>query len=345
MKRVLVTGGAGFIGSNFIHYIDARRDALNIEQIVCLDLLTYAGDANNFAGADCAFARGDICDELYVSNLIRKYQIDTVVHFAAETHVDRSIKRAGVFIETNVGGTCSVLEAIRKADHPVHFHFIDSDEVFGPIATDQAPATESAPFNPSSPYAASKAAANHLVKAYHKTYGVKYTITNCTNNYGPRQFPEKLIPLAITKWFNDEPVPVYGDGSQARDWIFVDDHNEAVVRVINGPANHSYNVGSGTSISNMDLLKTLHQALCIVFSGIRVFDFNVVHVEDRLGHDKRYAVDTTKIQSILGWQPTHTVPGVLDVPYQNNPEYEIHPTLRTGLVKTVLWYAKKAGLV
>jgi dTDP-glucose 4,6-dehydratase len=330
MHHVLVTGGAGFIGSNFIRYL------LKVEpqvQVVNLDALTYAGSLENLKDISDptrhTFVRGDICDRALVENLLRRYCIDTLVHFAAETHVDRSILGPAQFIQTNIMGTFTLLEATRQVwlqeghapTETLRFHHVSTDEVFGALEPGEPSWTESIPYNPRSPYAASKAASDHLVRAYGHTYGLPYSITNCSNNYGPYQFPEKLIPLMILNALDGKPLPVYGDGGQIRDWLYVEDHCEAIWQVITrGRVGQSYNVGGDNQPANLSVVQTL----CEILDECRPSSPHVPHaslitaVADRPGHDRRYAMDTTKIHHELGWQPRQSLP--------------------TGLLKTAEWY-------
>ncbi len=328
---VLVTGGAGFIGSNFVRYVLANDPSAHI---VNLDALTYAGSLENLRDlpdpARHSFVQGDICDAALVESLFDEYAIDTVAHFAAETHVDRSILGPADFVRTNITGTFTLLEAARKAwlssDRPrragsVRFHHVSTDEVFGMLEPDDPPVTEATPYAPRSPYAASKAASDHLVRAYGHTYGLPYTLTNCTNNYGPYQFPEKLIPLMILNALEGRPLPVYGDGMQVRDWLYVSDHCEAIWTVIRrGEAGQSYNVGGDNQPPNIEVV----QSLCDILDEMRPGSPHVpharlvTHVADRPGHDRRYDMDISYIRRSLGWQPRQT--------------------LTTGLFNTVCWY-------
>jgi dTDP-glucose 4,6-dehydratase len=330
MNNILVTGGAGFIGSNFIHFL------LKVEpgvQIINLDALTYAGSQENLKDLPAPdhhiFVHGDILDRDLVDRLLREYQIDTVVHFAAETHVDRSIHGPMQFIQTNVVGTFTLLEAVRQfwlnedalGDKRVHFHHVSTDEVFGTLAPDEPAWTEEIPYAPNSPYAASKASSDHLVRSYHHTYGLPVTITNCSNNYGPRQFPEKLIPLMILNALQGKPLPIYGDGQQIRDWLYVQDHCEAIWRVIvNGEVGETYNVGGNNQPPNLEIVHTI----CKTLDNFMPDSPHIPHesliefVADRPGHDRRYAMDITKIGKELGWEPREW--------------------LESGLQKTVEWY-------
>jgi dTDP-glucose 4,6-dehydratase len=324
MKNVLITGGAGFIGANFVHYL------LKVEpevHIVNLDALTYAGSPENLKDlpdpSRHTFVHGNICDEEIVVHLMREYEIDTVVHFAAETHVDRSILGPAPFIQTNVVGTFTLLEAARQAwgekRSGMHFHHVSSDEVFGSLSPDDLAFQEVTPYDPRSPYSASKASSDHLVRAYFHTYGLPITLTNCSNNYGPYQFPEKLIPLVILNALQNKPLPIYGDGKQVRDWLYVEDHCEAIHRVLmDGVPGETYNIGGGNQPYNIDLVNEI----CAVLDEFRPAPVSyatlITHVTDRPGHDRRYAMDISKIKAELGWGPRHDI--------------------ESGLRATVEWY-------
>ncbi|MEK3720825.1 dTDP-glucose 4,6-dehydratase [Paenibacillus sp. FSL H8-0034] len=298
--RLLVTGGMGFIGSRFVHYWLEKHPG---DTVVNLDLLTYAGNSHNVADIrdlpGYSEVRGSITDALLVERVMAEEKIDTVVHFAAESHVDRSILDPQRFILTNVLGTQTLLEAAKK--HTVNkFVHISTDEVYGTLG-DQGSFNEQTPLAPNSPYSASKAGSDLLVRAYYETYGLPAIITRCSNNYGPYQFPEKLIPTIITRALQDEVVPVYGDGLQIRDWLFVDDHCAAIDLVIHsGRSGEVYNIGGSSERTNLVMVKRILQELGKSEKLIRF-------VPDRLGHDRRYAVDTSKIRNELGWKPTHTL--------------------------------------
>ena len=315
MKHVLVTGGAGFIGSNFIHYLLKTEPDV---RIYTLDALTYAGHRENLANlpddSRHTFLHGNINDRALVDDLLRKHHIDTIVHFAAETHVDRSITGPASFIETNVIGTFTLLEAARQAwleEQTVsdpRFHHVSTDEVFGTLAPDDPPFCESTPYDPNSPYAASKASSDHLVRAYHRTYGLPITITNCSNNYGPRQFPEKLIPLVIFNALQGKPLPIYGDGQQIRDWLYVEDHCTAIHAVLTkGRLGETYLVGGRNQPPNIELVRQICAILDERFpaSPHTPHADLMQHVTDRPGHDRRYDITTGKIETELGWQPQH----------------------------------------
>jgi len=297
--KILVTGGSGFIGSNFILYW--LREHVN-DDIVNLDKLTYAGNPENLSSVEknphYSFVRGDICDPGVVSKAISG--IDTVVHFAAESHVDRSILEPATFVVTNVVGTQVLLDAALKAGIK-RFHHVSTDEVFGSLELDDpGKFSERTPYDPRSPYSASKAASDHLVRAYFHTFGLPVTITNCSNNFGPFHFPEKFIPLAITNILEGKKVPVYGDGKNVRDWIYVEDHCRAIEAVLTkGKIGETYCAGGTTAdISNMDVIKKI---LTIMGKDESSIEF----VKDRPGHDRRYAIDWTKIKNELGWEPLH----------------------------------------
>jgi dTDP-glucose 4,6-dehydratase len=330
MKNVLVTGGAGFIGSNFVRFLLHTEPDVHI---INLDALTYAGSQENLKDLPFpdrhTFVRGDICDRPLADHLFQLHKIDTVVHFAAETHVDRSIIYPEQFLRTNVVGTFTLLEAARQywlsekalALDQVRFHHISTDEVFGALKPDEPAWTEATPYAPSSPYSASKAASDHYVRAYDHTYGLPCTITNCSNNYGPYQFPEKLIPLMIMNALDGKPLPIYGDGRQIRDWLYVEDHCEAIWMVLRkGRSGQTYNIGGGSQPANLEVV----QYLCAALDELLPNSPSVPHsslmrfVPDRPGHDRRYAIDITKIKTQLGWQPKQS--------------------LGSGLEKTVRWY-------
>jgi dTDP-glucose 4,6-dehydratase len=330
MRNVLVTGGAGFIGSNFVRYLLQADREVNI---LNMDALTYAGSPENVKDlpdpARHMFVHGNICDRPLVDDLLHRYAIDTVVHFAAETHVDRSIHDPAPFIQTNFVGTFTLLEAARQywwvekaqpADQ-VRFHHVSTDEVFGTLGVNDAAFTETTPYSPNSPYSASKAGSDHLVRAYYHTYGMPVSITNCSNNYGPYMFPEKLIPLMIFNAIDGKPLPVYGDGQQIRDWLFVEDHCDAIWTVITrGRAGETYNVGGNNQPANLTVIHTLCDILdeCLPNSPYIPHSSLIKFVADRPGHDRRYAMDISKIHAELGWQPEQS--------------------LETGLMKTVEWY-------
>jgi len=317
MRRLLVTGGAGFIGSNFIRYWLERYPQ---DRIVNLDALTYAGQRENLAGVPGApahrFVHGNIGDRVLVESLLAGEAIDTIVNFAAETHVDRSIPGPAAFIGTNVQGTFALLQAARAvwgARDDVRFLHVSTDEVYGSLAPDAAPFTEQHRYAPNSPYAASKAAADHLVRAWHMTYGLPVLITNCSNNYGPYQFPEKLIPLTILNALQGEPVPVYGDGRQVRDWLYVEDHCSGIDAVLRwGTPGAVYHLGGGNEWCNLDLVRLICERLDALHPAARSYGELITFVTDRPGHDRRYAMDTTRVQRELGWRPAHDFRAALE---------------------------------
>lgn len=313
MKTWLVTGGAGFIGGNFVLEAMASVDI----RIINLDLLTYAGNRDTLASIDAdprhVFVHGDIGDRALVSKLLADYRPDAVVNFAAESHVDRSIDGPAAFVQTNVVGTLSLLEAVRDywRDSPAQardgfrFLHVSTDEVYGSLG-DSGAFTEETPYAPNSPYSASKAASDHLVRAFHHTFGLPVLTTNCSNNYGPYQFPEKLIPLIIQKATAGAPLPVYGDGLNVRDWLFVSDHCAAIRRVLeSGRIGETYNVGGDAERKNIDVVN----AICTLLDARRPRDdgkpraSQITYVTDRPGHDRRYAIDATKLKRELGWKP------------------------------------------
>ncbi|MBI5955256.1 MAG: dTDP-glucose 4,6-dehydratase [Chloroflexi bacterium] len=327
MKNVLVTGGAGFIGSNFVRYlleVDSRV------QIVNLDALTYAGSLENLKDLPDAkrhiFVQGDICDRELVPTLLHQHQIDTIVHFAAETHVDRSILGPEPFIKTNVFGTFNLLEAARQVWlaekslplEQVRFHHVSTDEVYGTLKPNDPAFSETTPYAPNSPYAASKAASDHLARSYHHTYEVPVTISNCSNNYGPRQFPEKLIPLVILNALSGKPLPVYGDGQQIRDWLYVADHCEAIYLILTkGGPGETYNVGGNNQPPNLTIIETICDLLDEIRPQTQSRRKLIQFVTDRPGHDRRYAMNISKIERDLDWSPRHN--------------------LTDGLLETVQW--------
>lgn len=329
MDTVLVTGGAGFIGSCFIRHLLAGTSA----RVVDLDALTYAGNLANLSDLPDpgrhTFVHSEITNRKLVDDLLHRWEIDTIVHFAAESHVDRSIWGPMAFVQTNVVGTAMLLEAARKAwltdkTLPVEkarFHHISTDEVYGDLGPDDPPFSETTPYAPNSPYAATKAASDHIVRAYGHTYGLPVTISNCSNNYGPRQHPEKLVPFMILAALEGRSLPIYGDGRNVRDWLYVEDHCAAIQAVLErGHPGETYNVGGGTSQTNLELVRLL----CSILDELLPDSASVPHaklmqfVADRPGHDRRYAMDVGKIQRELGWAPRET--------------------LRTGLAKTIRWY-------
>ncbi|MBU4375318.1 dTDP-glucose 4,6-dehydratase [Patescibacteria group bacterium] len=307
--KLLITGGAGFIGSNFIHYWLKKYPDDNI---INLDVLTYAGNLENLAdiadSKNYQFVKGNICDEKLVDGLAKN--IDLIAHFAAETHVDRSVMDSGDFIKTNVEGTRALLDAAKKNN--VRFHHISTDEVFGSLGPNEPSFNEKTPYDPRSPYSASKAAADHLVRSYYHTHKLPITISNCTNNYGPYQFPEKLLPLFITNLLEGKKVPVYGNGQNIRDWIHVDDHNAGVDMIIKkGRIGETYCLGGNNELTNIELTKKI---LELMGKGEEM----IKYVKDRPGHDLRYAMDISKAKRELGWEPK--------IKFED------------GLAKTIEWY-------
>ena len=325
---ILVTGGAGFIGSNFVLDWLAQTD----EPVVNLDALTYAGNLANLASlsADARhrFVKGDICDRPLLDRLLSEHQPRAVLHFAAESHVDRSIHGPGAFMRTNVEGTFTLLEAARaywaalqgSARNEFRFHHVSTDEVYGSLRADDPAFTETHPYEPNSPYSASKAASDHLVRAWHHTYGLPVLTTNCSNNYGPFHFPEKLIPLMIVNALAGKPLPIYGDGLNVRDWLYVRDHCSAIRTVLaRGRVGEVYNIGGDNEKTNREIVFTI----CTLLDTLRPssagsYQRLITYVTDRPGHDRRYAIDATKIAQELGWRPAET--------------------FDTGIRKTVQWY-------
>ncbi len=314
-NNILITGGAGFIGSNFIHYLLNKNNKINI---VNLDCLTYAGSMDNLAQVDeqrHRFVKGNICDAKLINQLLQQYEIDTIIHFAAESHVDRSITGPAKFVETNLIGTFTLLEAARNywldkknlAGNACRFHHISTDEVFGSLNKDDPAFTETTPYTPNSPYSASKAGADHLVRAYFHTYGLPMTTSNCSNNYGPHQHPEKLIPTIIHACLQNQPIPIYGDGSNIRDWLYVDDHCHAIDTVIkHGHLGETYNIGGNNEWTNLAIAQTICQLMDEIKPGKTPYADLISFVNDRPGHDWRYAIDSSKIANGLGWQPQET---------------------------------------
>jgi len=316
IKTLLITGGAGFIGTNFIRYV---LEEMENWRVVNLDALTYAGNLANFQDFSTSlanrhrFIHGDIRDQNLLARLFAEESFNIVVHFAAESHVDRSILGPEAFLQTNVDGTFRLLEASLKnweqRGRPENFRFlhISTDEVYGSLGP-EGYFTESTPYDPSSPYSASKAASDHFVRAYFRTYGLPTIITNCSNNFGPYQFPEKLIPLMILNIMEEKPLPVYGDGKHVRDWLYVIDHCDGLVRVLEeGRPGETYNIGGGAERQNIDVVHLLCDLLDVRLdrSGRKASRNLIQFVTDRLGHDRRYAIDATKIRGELGWTPAH----------------------------------------
>ncbi len=329
MSNLLVTGGAGFIGANFVHY---WLQQYQNDRVVVLDALTYAGNLASLAPASSnpayRFVQGDICDASMVESLLKEESIDTIVHFAAESHVDRSISGPGAFIQTNMVGTYTLLEAARahwlggneQVEH--RFHHVSTDEVYGSLGAEDPAFNEQTAYSPNSPYSASKAGSDHLVRAYHHTYGMQVTTSNCSNNYGPYQFPEKLIPLMIVNALDGKPLPVYGDGSNIRDWLYVEDHVRGIDLVIRkGEVGETYNIGGNEEHANLDIVNRLCASIDEVFAANESLARRypnapaasgkptsslITMVKDRPGHDWRYAVDAGRVQSELGYSPAHS---------------------------------------
>lgn len=322
MRRLLVTGGAGFVGSNFVRYWLAKHAT---DRLVVLDALTYAGRRATLAEVEdnkaFRFVHGNICDRALVESLLREESIDTIVHFAAETHVDRSITGSAAFIEANVVGTHALLEAARcvwiqeRGGQPHRFHHVSTDEVYGSLGPSDPPFSESTARAPNSPYSASKAASDHLVRAWHQTYGLQVSTSNCSNNYGPYHFPEKLIPLCIVNMLLGRPLPLYGDGRNVRDWLHVSDHCRAIELILErGRVGDVYNVGGGAEVENLRLIHSLCDVAEQAFNTRpelrRLYPHSprsardLIHfVTDRPGHDRRYAIDSAKIEHELGFKP------------------------------------------
>ncbi|MDJ0602114.1 dTDP-glucose 4,6-dehydratase [Microcystis sp. M53602_WE12] len=327
-RSIVITGGAGFIGSNFVHHWCENYPE---DRVIVLDALTYAGNLNNLATLkdrkNFRFLQGDICDRALVDELFAGENIDTVAHFAAESHVDRSILGPRAFVQTNVVGTFTLLESFRQhwlSNHqPDNYRFlhVSTDEVYGSLGVDDPAFTETTPYAPNSPYSASKAGSDHLARAYFHTYGMPTIITNCSNNYGSYHFPEKLIPLMCINILLGKPLPVYGDGQNVRDWLYVRDHCQALDTVIHkGKAGETYNIGGNNEVKNIDLVRMLCELMDELAPDLPVKPAQnlITFVKDRPGHDRRYAIDASKIRTELGWQPQETVEG--------------------GLRKTIQWY-------
>lgn len=341
-KVLLVTGGAGFIGANFVHYwLKVHPE----DRVVVLDALTYAGNLASLesvmSSPNLRFIHDNILNQPRIEAVLREERVDTLVHFAAESHVDRSITGPDAFIETNVAGTHSLLKAARQVwldenflstEH--RFHHISTDEVYGTLQPQEPPFNEDTAYKPNSPYSASKAASDHLVRAYHHTYGLAVTTSNCSNNYGPFHFPEKLIPLVITNILFNKPLPVYGDGAQVRDWLYVEDHARGVDLVLHkGVAGETYNLGGINEWTNIDIVKLICKRLNSIFLADPLMakryplarntiagnaEALIRHVQDRPGHDRRYAIDPTKANNLLGYQPQES--------------------FESGIEKTLAWY-------
>ena len=332
-KYILVTGCAGFIGSNFVPYF---LDQYQEYHLINLDLLTYAGNVENLSEvADeprYTFVEGDICDRTLVESLFEKYSIQGVIHFAAESHVDNSIKNPGVFIETNVNGTFTLLDVayktwmekpfvLKEGYEECRFHHISTDEVYGTLGATGL-FTESTSYAPNSPYSASKAGSDMIVRAYHHTYGMNTVITNCSNNYGPKQHDEKLIPTIIRKALSNQPIPIYGDGQNIRDWLYVLDHCKGIDLVFHeGSRGETYNIGGRNERDNLYIAHKICEILDTLKPKATSYKEQITFVEDRAGHDRRYAIDATKIETKLGW--------------------EAEENFESGILKTIQWYLKK----
>ena len=334
--RILVTGGAGFIGANFVLDWLTRND----EPVINLDKLTYAGNLENLASvqgdARHVFVRGDIGEPALVDRLLAEHRPRAIINFAAESHVDRSIHGPGEFIQTNIVGTFHLLESVRaywnvlegEAKERFRFLHVSTDEVYGSLRKDDPAFSETNRYEPNSPYSASKAASDHLVRAYHHTYGLPVLTTNCSNNYGPYHFPEKLIPLVIHNALADKPLPIYGDGQQIRDWLYVKDHCSAIRLVLDaGRVGATYNIGGGNEKANLEVVHTL----CAILDELQPradgqsYKSQITFVKDRPGHDRRYAIDASKLERELGWKPQET--------------------FETGIRKTVVWYLENQSWV
>ena len=332
IKNMMVTGGCGFIGSNFIRYLLEKAGFEG--RIINVDSLTYAGNPENLAGLGSdhpdryIFCKADICDRDAVEKAFLDFEVDTICHFAAESHVDRSIKSPGTFIQTNIVGTFNLLEICRAhADRLTLFHHVSTDEVYGSLGA-EGHFVETTPYSPNSPYSAAKAASDHLVRAYHETYGLPTTLSNCSNNYGPYQFPEKLIPLIILNALEGKPLPVYGDGKNVRDWLYVEDHCEAIWTIMQkGKRGETYNIGGDSEKENIAVV----HLICDILDELRPNANGasrrdlITFVTDRPGHDRRYAIDFGKLHRELTWSPQES--------------------FETGLRKTVLWYLENLGWV
>ncbi len=312
MKALLITGGAGFIGSNFVRYWMKTHPE---DRVINLDALTYAGNLENLHGIDDSanyrFVHGDICDKNIVEQVFNDESIDLVVHFAAESHVDRSITGPEAFITTNIQGTFNLLETARKAwdgnDAGCRFLHVSTDEVYGSLGMQDPAFSETTPFAPNSPYAASKASSDHLLRAYFHTYGMPVVTTNCSNNYGPYQFPEKLIPLVTINALEDKPLPIYGEGLNIRDWLHVDDHCRGIDKVLQeGRLGETYNIGGCNEWTNIDIVRLICSILDELRPGARPKSELIAFVKDRPGHDLRYAINANKIMSELNWEPEYT---------------------------------------
>lgn len=331
MNTLLVTGGAGFIGANFIRYWLEQHPG---DRVINLDALTYAGNLESLRGAEDGdgyrFVHGDICDAALLGTLFDAEGIDTVVNFAAESHVDRSITDPGAFIRTNIEGTYALLEAAARSWKnnlsDCRFLHVSTDEVYGSLGPDDPPFSERTPYAPNSPYSASKAASDHLVRAWFHTYGLPVLTTNCSNNYGPYQFPEKLIPLIILNALEERPLPIYGDGTNIRDWLYVEDHCRGIDAVLaGGVPGETYNIGGCNECANIDVVRRVCRTLDKLRPGNRPKEELITFIKDRPGHDRRYAIDAGKLMRELGWSPQYS--------------------FERGIVKTVEWYLENPDWV
>lgn len=326
-RRLLITGGAGFIGSNFVHYWLEHHPH---DRVVVYDALTYAGNLANLEpvkdNPNFRFVHGDICDQNHVEGVLRAEQLDSIVHFAAESHVDRSISGPDAFIQTNIIGTHSLLKAAKSVwlddNNPVvnhRFHHVSTDEVYGSLGINDPAFTEKTPYAPNSPYAASKAASDHLVRAYHHTFGLNITTSNCSNNYGPYHFPEKLIPLVITNILQGKKIPIYGDGLNIRDWLFVEDHCRGIELVLEkGRTGETYNIGGENEWTNISIVRMICEVMDELRPGKGFSTSLITFVKDRPGHDRRYAIDAGKITTELNYKPMES--------------------FKDGIRKTIIWY-------
>ncbi len=327
IRHLLVTGGAGFIGSAFIRHLLRNSDFQG--RCINYDLLTYAGNIENLKNVEndprYIFKQGDISDEPLVESLCNEFEIDAIIHFAAESHVDRSILGPRAFVETNILGTFHLLEVVKRLPH-IHFHHVSTDEVYGSLG-ESGHFTETSPYQPNSPYSASKASSDHLVRAYSHTYHLSTCLSNCSNNYGPYQFPEKLIPVVILACLNNKSIPVYGKGHNVRDWLYVEDHVDALWQLLEyGKKGEVYNIGGNEERRNIDLIYSILEIISAVkHKNLDDLQKLITFVKDRPGHDLRYAIDANKIKTELGWVPKHT--------------------FAQGIRETVLWYLENGDWI